>query len=462
MEPVWTPRKSKPRKKQRANSHVFFLVSVIYLILCTMQKLHAILIWALFGGLFCLSPTWSQEPTQLEITGRTMGPIKYKVLVAHHPSSVEPEQLQELIQGALDRVNGLMSTYLPESDVSRFNDADSTEYQPVNRETAMVVARAIEISRQTDGAFDITVGPAVNLWNFGPEKSEFQIPSDEQIANVKTMIGYEKLSVQMDPPAISKSEPSLRIDLSAIAKGYAVDQVAKALDEAGCKKFMVEVGGEVFTRGERSVGGKWRIAIEKPNYSSQQAYDKVAEISNLGMATSGDYRNYSEVDGVKYSHTIDPKTCRPVTHDLASACVIATDCMTADALATAVMVMGPKQGASVCDTLGVEYLTMTRIGGRDDVLDEKRSASFPLRNLSGAAPEKNVGAGQSIWPTFIGATVVFVLVILGMAVGSIFANKPVRGSCGGLANMAKGDGEAESCGVCSKPTTDCVEKAGSV
>lgn len=401
----------------------------------------------------------ADDPTQVEITGRTMGPIQYKVIVAHHPESVSPEQLQEKVQATLDRVNALMSTYIPDSDVSRFNNSDSTDFHPVDPETARVVARAIDISKQTDGAFDITVGPAVDLWNFGPGKKEFQIPSESEIDAVRKTIGFKKLSVRNEPPALRKSEPGLRIDLSAIAKGYAVDQVARVLDDSGCLKFMVEVGGEVFTRGQRLNGGKWRIAIERPNYAQRREIGSVAEISDLGMATSGDYRNFIEHDGQLYSHTIDPVTCRPVTHSLASACVIAEDCMTADALATAIMVLGAEKGAKVCDQLGVLCLTIDRDKTDKNILIQKSSAGFPLKK---EAPTKDAKqpVAQSIWPTFLGATVVFVLVIVGMAVGSIFANKPVRGSCGGLANMSAENGEeGENCSVCAKPTSDCVEKS---
>jgi thiamine biosynthesis lipoprotein len=424
-----------------------------------MNLLRKFLIFFVLAGLVFNPNARADDPTQLEITGRTMGPITYQVIVAHYPPSVTPEQLQAKIKAALSRVNGLMSTYIPDSDVSRFNNSESTEFQTVNQETAMVVARAIEISQQTDGAFDITVGPAVNLWNFGPGKKEFDLPSDQEVEAVKKLIGFKKLSVQMDPPGIRKSEPQLRIDLSAIAKGYAVDQVAKALDEAGCLQFMVEVGGEVFTRGERLKGGKWKIGVERPNDKMVREIAGVAEIMNQAMATSGDYRNFIEFEGQRYSHTIDPTTCRPVKHSLASACVVADDCMTADALATAIMVLGADQGAQICKNLGFECLTIERDVNQNDRLIERNSANFPLKQKV----ELNANPGgkkkaESIWPTFIGATIVFLTVIVSMAVGSIFANKPIRGSCGGLANMTNEDGE-EQCGVCSKPVTDCVEKA---
>lgn len=415
------------------------------------RLMNAFLIWLALSVVVFPAVLPGQEPIEVpfEITGRTMGPIEYKVIIAHHPKSVTPDELQEKVDTSLERVNGLMSTYIPDSDVSRFNNSSSTQYQDVELETAVVVAKAIEISQQTDGAFDITVGPAVNLWNFGPQKSDFKIPTYESIESVKQLIGFQNLSVRLDSPAIKKSLPGLKIDLSAIAKGYAVDQVAKMLDETGCEKFMVEVGGEVITRGDRFGGGPWRIGVERPTEVGR-AVDNVAEISNQAMATSGDYRNSFDYDGKRYSHTIDPKTCRPVTHGLASACVIADDCMTADALATAIMVLGAKRGQELCDSMGIEYLFVERDSDFGQDLTAHVSRDFPLA----AKPASANSDVQSIWPTFIGAALVFGIAVLAMAVGSIFANKPVTGSCGGLANKRNNNGEL-ICGVCSEPSSDC-------
>ena len=408
------------------------------------------------------------QTSRLEITGFTMGPIRYTVVVAHHPDSITPKQLQQQVGSTLERVNQLMSTYLPDSDVSRFNASKSTEFVAVDRETVEVVSRAIQISQQTNDAFDITVGPAVNLWKFGPEKDSLEsLPSDDALEQVAKVIGHQKLEVRADPPAIRKTEPGLKIDLSAIAKGYAVDRVAKALDESGCEQFMIEVGGEVFVRGQRAGGGPWQIGVEQPDTSdaankvtvgSAREVYQVASISDKALATSGDYRNYFEFQGKRFSHTIDPKTCRPVEHGLATACVIADDCMTADALATAVVVLGPDEGQKVCREAGVEYLLITRDSDFGSELTELRSERFPIGQLDSPKPKSKPSSSQGILPTFIGAAVVIGLAILGMAVGSIFANKPVQGSCGGLSSATGEDGD--SCSICAKPTTDCVEKSG--
>ena len=421
-------------------------------------------------------PAALAQTTQLEITGFTMGPIKYTVVVAHHPDSITPKQLQQKVDSTLERVNQLMSTYIADSDVSRFNASSSTDFISVDLETVEVVGRAIQISEQTDGAFDITVGPAVNLWKFGPDKASLKsLPAESLVKQVAEVIGYQKLEVRVDPPALRKTEPKLSIDLSAIAKGYAVDMVAKVLDQLGCQQFMVEVGGEVFVRGQRAAGGPWQIGVEQPDVSqsantagvdSARAVYRVASISDKASATSGDYRNYFEFEGKRFSHTIDPKTCRPVEHGLASACVIAEDCMTADAFATAVMVLGPDEGQKLCREAGIEYLLITRDSDFGAELTELRSVGFPIGKLNSSEPklsspesEAKPSAAQGILPTFIGAAVIIGLAILGMAVGSIFANKPVQGSCGGLSSATGEEGDA-SCSICAKPTTDCVEKAG--
>lgn len=389
-----------------------------------------------------------------EILGKTMGPIAYKVTIADHPESVSPTDLQERVAEVLENVNQLMSTYQPESDISRFNRTASTEFQTVDSKTAAVVARAIEISKLTEGAFDITVGPAVNLWDFGPKNQDFKIPTVSQTNEIKSSIGYQFLEVQLDPPAVRKGISGVRIDLSAIAKGYAVDQVVMALDSLGCRNFLVEVGGEVFARGQRFSGGKWRIGVERPNDSGVRL-SKIAEITDQAMATSGDYRNFHELDGKRYSHTIDPKSCRPVEHSLASACIIFEDCMTADALATAIMVMGKDKGQKLCNELGANYLLVERDSDFGDTLTEFTSKSFPLFNPP--QPKTSPTIVQQILPVFIGAALIFGLVIISMSVGAIFAKKPITGSCGGLANQTNEDGET-TCGICSKPTTDCVEK----
>ena len=442
-------------------------------------------IWfMLVMGFVCHVASLAAAQTQtVELTGTTMGPIRYTVKVVV-PVDVEQTTLEELqrdVKATLARVNQSMSTYQEDSDVSRFNRSDSTDWQAVDAETARVVARAIEISDETDGQFDVTVGPIVDAWNFGPGKTAFKPPTEAQVESLLKRVGYQKLHVREQPPALKKDTIGLQIDLSAIAKGYAVDAVGDTIKSTGYRNYMVEVGGEVLARGNRNGGGPWRIGVERPDSRGAVAgleLANVVELRDIAIATSGDYRNVQEFEGQTYSHTIDPRTGRPVTHATATAAVVASDCMTADALATAVMVMGTDAGHKLCERMSAPLLTIDR-EGKSDKFVSRISDSFPLADDQSATndrPDSGNDAATShgdlaqlqraptsdgsIMPAFLGSLIVFALVIVAMAVGAILNNRPVTGSCGGLANMQDEDGNSV-CGVCSKPTTDCTERVTS-
>jgi len=285
----------------------------------------------------------------IEIPGFTMG-TTYMVKVVKNnrgkPADTHKatKTLSAGIADRLDAVNRQMSMWREDSEISRFNRRRETGWFEVSADTARVVAEALETGNKSGGAFDITVGPLVNLWGFGPAKEKREIPGEARINEAMAKTGYRKLAVRLSPPSIKKEDPEIYCDLSAIAKGFGVDKVAEYLEAQGFTDYLVEIGGEVRARGKNPKGTPWRVAIASPSPDGSSGYQKVLFLENASMATSGDYHNYFETDGVRYSHTIDPGTGRPITHRLASVTVVHASCMTADALATAIDVLGPGKG----------------------------------------------------------------------------------------------------------------------
>ena len=242
-----------------------------------------------------------------------------------------------------------------------------TEPFVASPEMLEIVAEAQRVARLSDGAFDITVGPLVDLWGFGPS-GVTEAPSEERLAELVAIIGYEQIAVDPVNGTLRKAIPECRIDLSAIAKGFAVDEVAAALEGEGFSTYMVEIGGEVRTRGRKASGDEWRIGIERPDAGGRAIHTAIA-LTDLALATSGDYRNFIVRDGVRISHTIDPRTGRPIAHDLASVSVIHSSCMTADALATALEVLGPEEGFALAQRQQIPALFLIR--KREMVFEER-------------------------------------------------------------------------------------------
>ncbi|MEM7182778.1 MAG: FAD:protein FMN transferase [Spirochaetota bacterium] len=278
----------------------------------------------------------------LAMNGSTMGTY-YKVLIAKEISSPAKQQLKKEIDSLLVDVNQKMSTYIPDSELSRLNQT-GTGWTKLSAETFSVILYSIGLFQKTAGAYDITVGPLVNLWGFGPKKEQ-KIPDQIQIDTVKKYVGSDLLAVQEKSYQLRKKYPEVYIDLSSLAKGYGVDAVSKLLREKGYRDHMVEIGGEIRVSGTKK-GAAWKIGIETPKKESTrgESVKLVIPLQDASIATSGNYRNFFELKDTTYSHMIDPRTGRPVQHSLLSVSVLAKNCMQADAWATALMVLGPEKG----------------------------------------------------------------------------------------------------------------------
>lgn len=287
--------------------------------------------------------------------GQTMG-TSYNIKYVGSKSSTRAMQLG--IDSLLAELNETMSTYLDDSELSQLNENFSTDWIPVSDSLFKVVSRAIEISQLSHGAFDITVGPLVDLWGFGPEARPDQIPDVDVMQATQKVIGYQAVELRSAPAAIRKTEPR-RLDLSAIAKGYGVDLVADYLVQQGVENYLIEIGGEMRLSGLKPDGETWRVAIETPEQAQRQIF-KILALTDVAIATSGDYRNYFEVDGQRYSHTIDPATGYPITHSLASVSVLADNCMDADGFATAMMVLGVEQSLALAEQQNLAVLLIEK------------------------------------------------------------------------------------------------------
>ncbi len=286
---------------------------------------------------------------------------RYICKVSGLPAGVDPDRIREKIDTALDAIDRLMSTYRADSALSRFNTGRSIDWVGVAPELVKVVEEAQWVSRVSGGAFDISVGPLVALWGFGPSSSAYQIPSAEAIQAVRARVGYHRIHTRVSPPALRKDLPGVELDLSAIAPGYAVDRVAEILDAHRAQGYLVDIGGEQRIKGRKSDGMPWRIGIASPTEVHPGIW-RTLLLTAGGLATSGDYRNYFEKNGKRYSHLIDPVSGYPIAHTLASVTVISDTAMRADALATALMVLGPVRGLALADRERLAALFIVREG----------------------------------------------------------------------------------------------------
>ena len=314
--------------------------------------------------LWCLS--CSNQPSQIELSGFTMGTTYNIKIIPEKDSILSTKLIKQNIDSVLISVNYQMSTYLFDSEITQFNNHESTTSFTVSNDFSLVVERALHWSKLTDGAFDITIVPLLYLWGFGPgQASELGdiFPEEHAVQKRRTHVGYEKLTT--NKYYLQKKDPFIKIDLNAIAKGFGVDAVYSFLESIGMNNIMVEIGGEVRTKGKNRKNKPWMIAVETPDLENagSKTISWALPLESKAMATSGDYRNYYEIDGIRYSHEIDPRTGYPAQTGVASATVVATNCMDADALATALIIMGAESGLQFIEKLdGVEAFLILREG----------------------------------------------------------------------------------------------------
>ena len=275
------------------------------------------------------------------------------VLPSAPPTGRQPDHavVEAEVRRALERIEGRMSHYRPDSELSRFNRTRTTEPQPLSAETIGVVAEALAVSRVSGGAFDVTVGPLVDAWGFGPPGRAPAAPDSASLAALRARTGADLLEVDVPASTLRKRRPDVVADLSAIAKGYAVDALAELLAERGFGDYLVEIGGELRAGGRNEFGKPWRVAIERPSAGFATAR-RIVPLTDAAVATAGDYRNFYELDGARVSHTIDPRTGRPVTHGPLAVTVIAEHCSLADARSTALNVLGPDEGHALAVAQG--------------------------------------------------------------------------------------------------------------
>ncbi|WP_110876984.1 FAD:protein FMN transferase ApbE [Franconibacter helveticus] len=303
--------------------------------------------------------TSSTQATPLVLEGKTMGTF-WRVSLAGIDAA-RADDLRKKIQTQLDGDDRLLSTWKNDSALMRFNRSASTQPWPVEEAMSDIVTLSLRIGAKTDGAMDITVGPLVNLWGFGPARQPVKTPDEAQIAAAKAQTGLQHLSVinRAGRQFLQKDLPGLFVDLSTVGEGYAADHLARLMEQEGISRYLVSVGGALASRGTNPQGNPWRVAIQKPT-DQENGVQAIVDINGHGISTSGSYRNYYELDGKRLSHVIDPATGRPITHKLVSVTVISPTALEADGWDTGLMVLGPEKAKAVALKEGLAVYLVTK------------------------------------------------------------------------------------------------------
>lgn len=301
------------------------------------------------------------SPAEQVFQGKTMGTV-WRV-TASGLTSEQAKQLPHLIQQRLDADDQELSTWKKDSWLSHFNQNPSIEPQPISDNVAAIISSSLYVGRMTEGAMDITVGPLVNLWGFGPHAIPTRTPSVSQINAAKKRVGLPHLTLSetVNGNTLRKDIPDLYVDLSTVGEGFAADHLARLMEQQGVRNYLVSVGGALISRGQHLQGQPWRVAVQKPTDKMNQA-QVVVDLQGHGISTSGDYRNYYELEGKRISHIIDPSTGHPIEHHLVSATVIATTALEADAWDTGLMVLGTEKAKALAIRLNLAVYLITKQG----------------------------------------------------------------------------------------------------
>jgi thiamine biosynthesis lipoprotein len=303
------------------------------------------------------------------ISGETMGSAWTVKLAGALPASAD--ELRAGAQSRFDAVNLALSTYRADSALSRFNEDDRGEWVSVDPELGEVLAYALSLAQRSGGAYDVTVGPLVNLWGFGPEPATRQLPDAAAIDAARARVGWRGVEVDLAKHRARK-RAGIRIDLSSLGKGRGVDRVAEYLDSRGISNYLIDLSGKLRARGRNAHGEPWRVAVERPtadeSSDASEIEPAIVALRDESVATAGDYRRFFESGGRHYSHIIDPRSGFPVAHSTVSATAIAADCMQADALATVMMVMPPAEALALAERTGLRALLINHADGKYTVL----------------------------------------------------------------------------------------------
>jgi len=331
------PRGQEGKRKLKPSLHGFF---------ASLRQIH-------FRLALALTLTTCSKPPLAEISGTTMG-TTWHLKISKPAAEVKTRELPKVLQTRLNEIEGAITNWR-DSPLKRFNANPSTDWTEVPRELAEMVSFSLQLSKETQGAFDVTISPLVDLWGFGSKGHITEPPSDAAIAAAKQHVGWNKLEVRAHPATLRKSDPLLQINVSAMADGYAVDELTRILRRAGVKNFLLEIGGAVRAEGVNDEGKPWQVGIQQP-FAQQGEPTSALPLSNQSLSTSGVYRQYFEKDGKRYAHVLDARSGRPIEHNLVSVSVITDSCFAADGWDTALLILGPVEGRALASKKEINAL----------------------------------------------------------------------------------------------------------